>query len=85
MAVEVTVFLEMHRRSASARKAVKLKRTKAHRGTNFTKVKPKPGYKRVKIGNRYVLMRMSAKEKASRKKTSKQLKRLTRTGHGKRR
>lgn len=68
----------LHRRSASARRKAKLAKTKAHRGTNFAKVKGKPGYKRVKMGNRYVLMKMSPKERASRKKTARQLKRIKR-------
>ncbi len=82
MAVQVEEVIaiceSLHRRSSSQRKKTKLARIKAHRGTNFAKIKKKPGYKRVKVGKRYVLVKMSAKERASRKKIARQLKRIKR-------
>lgn len=76
--IKVAIDEAVHRRSGSARTKAKLAKKRAHRGTNFAKVKPKPGYKRVKMGNRYVLVKMSAKEKNSRRKTARQLKTIKR-------
>ena len=76
---EAAAILEgLHRRSAGQRKAVKLAAKKRHKGTNFAKIKTKPGYKRVKMGAKYVLVKMSPKEKLARKKTASKLRTIKR-------
>jgi len=46
---------------------------KAHKGTNFKLVQPRSGFKRVKIGDRYVLVKMSSDEKNTKKKVGHKL------------
>lgn len=56
-----------HKRGRNERRLRKKQRRLAQRGTNFKSVKPKKGFKRVKIGNRYVRVRMGANERKVKK------------------
>lgn len=57
-----------HRWSVDERKAKKKSLKKAHKGTNFKLLRPKEHFKRIKIGNQYVIMPMSSTERNTRKK-----------------
>ena len=63
------------RRKTRTQKIQKAKRKKiaTRQAPNWKSLKPKKGYKRVKVGNRYVRVRMSGKEKQTRKRVAKQL------------
>jgi len=52
-----------HKRTRLARRRVRKQRFLAHRGTNWKSVKPKAGFKRVKIGKMYIRVRMGGNEK----------------------
>lgn len=56
-----------HKMSRNDRRIRKKKKKIARRGTNFNTVKPKKGFKRVKVGNKYVRVRMGANERKVRK------------------
>ena len=56
-----------HKRSRNERRLRKKQRRLAQRGNNFKSVKPKKGFKRVKIGNRYVRVRMGSNERKVKK------------------
>ena len=53
-------------RNVKRKKRIGIK--KAHRGTNWDTLKPKAGYKRTKVGSKYVRTRMTTTEKRTRKK-----------------
>jgi len=55
------------KQSRNQRRLRKRQRRLAQRGTNFKSVKPKKGFKRVKIGNRYVRVRMGSNERKVKK------------------
>ena len=71
-------YLEMvlRKRTSAQRKKLKKKLKKRRRGTNFNRIKTRPGYKRIKNGSNYILVKMTTKEKVARKKIGKQLKRM---------
>lgn len=70
---EITV----HRQTASQRRAKARAKQRAHRGTNFNSLKPKKGYKRVRVGkNRYVYKKLSMKQKSAEKRVAKAIRKL---------
>ena len=55
-----------HKRSRNVRRKRKIQKKRAHRGTNWNTLKPKKGFKRVKVNGKYVRVKMGSKEKISR-------------------
>lgn len=63
-----------HKRTASEKRKIKRALRRAHRGTNFNRVKPKKGYLRVKVGDkRYILKRQTPKQKITKHMIGKKL------------
>lgn len=68
---EISAF---HRKSAKDRRLVKKAKKRNHRGSNFKTVKAKPGWKRVKVGEKkYVRVRMTSAERVIKKRVGKAL------------
>ena len=65
--------LYFRKRTKPERRAVGRAKKKAHRGTNWKMSKPKAGYKRVKVGRRYVRVRLKSNERIAKKKVGKAL------------
>jgi|GEM_PF-5902083 len=59
-------------KTAKRQKALRKKKA-VREAPNWNSLKPKTGYKRIKEGNRYIRVRMSGKEKVTRKKLGKYL------------
>jgi hypothetical protein len=59
-----------HKRSKVVKRKTKRARRRAHKGTNWKIIKPRRGFKRVKLPNskRYVLVRLKQNEKASKRR-----------------
>ena len=68
-----------HKQSAAVKKAKAKRKMLAHRGTNFKSLKPKKGYKRVKIGKRYVYVKLSSKQKMAEKRVAGAIRRFHKT------
>lgn len=61
------------RRTVREKKMTKRAAKRRNKKTNFTKVKPRKGWKRVKIGSRYVSVRMGGLERQTKTKVGKRL------------
>lgn len=59
-----------HKLTKPVRRKIKKSRKRAHRGTNWKTLKPRTGFKRLKMpgSKRYVLVRLGQKERYSKKK-----------------
>ena len=59
-----------HKRSKVMRRKTKKARRRAHKGTNWKLIKPRKGYKRVKLTGtkRYVFLRLKPNERVSKKR-----------------
>lgn len=59
-----------HKLTKPVKRKIKKTRKKAHRGTNWKTLKPRTGFKRVKLpgSKTYVLVRLKQKERYSKKK-----------------
>ena len=59
-----------HKLTKPVRRKIKKSRKRAHRGTNWKTLRPRTGFKRVKMPGtkRYVLVRLGQKERYSKKK-----------------
>lgn len=68
-----TNWMMPRRKTKTERRIKKRSKRFSHRGTNWKTSKTRKGYKRVKIGNRYVLSRMSPVEKKTRKRIGKRI------------
>jgi hypothetical protein len=65
--------LVLIKRNSSDRKIRRKKIKRAHKGTNWNTSVPKAGFKRVKVGKRYVRVRMSSNERLMKKRVGKML------------
>ncbi len=64
----------MRKRTSVERRAVKKRAKIAHRGTNWHNLKPKRGYKRVKMNSkRYIRIPLSAVEKMKKRQIGRSL------------
>jgi len=71
--IEDTEYSElvMIKRNSNEKRLHKRMLRRAHRGTNWKNVVPKAGFKRVKVGKRYVRVRMKATERIMKKRLGK--------------
>lgn len=72
---EVLNEVFMQKRTSTERRAVKKRARIAHKGTNWHNLKPKRGYKRVKMTGtkRYIRVPMSAVEKMMKRQVGRSL------------
>jgi len=61
------ISVNPHKQTRQEKRMQKKQRRLARRGTNFKSVQPKKGFKRVKIGNKYIRVRMTTTEKIAHK------------------
>jgi hypothetical protein len=66
--VDVNESVIVRRQTPKMKRKKRIGKKRAHRGTNWSSVKPKKGFKRVKVGNKYIKKRMSAVEKKIKKR-----------------